>query len=114
RAAGKRLGRARTARFHAVGRARTRPRAGTTGRRRALERVMTTNRYTYRGAGKQLRRPQGRPDTLSGTLSGQRATRAAGYGSETSPSRAGEEGSTMILLRREIGDVLRDARQRQG
>src|SRR5688572_18423955 len=37
----------------------------------------------------------------------------AGYG-KSKPNEPGKGGKTMILLRREIGDVLRGARQQQG
>src|SRR5690606_21801688 len=88
----------------------TRGATGTSRRAIALTTVMITTRYIDSGDEITLRRPQGRPTVRSTP----RQTPRPGYGRTTAPNRAGEEGSTMISLRREIGDVLREARQRQG
>ncbi|WP_434056339.1 helix-turn-helix domain-containing protein [Georgenia wangjunii] len=65
--------------------------------------MTTTQRHP-----RSTNRPTGRADTRPRP----RATQGAGYGRTMQATR--EEVRPMVVLRREIGDVLRGARQRQG
>src|SRR5690625_3509264 len=82
-----------------------------------LDSVMTIRTHPSRpgGRNRQIAHPTGRSSTARAV-----PRTIAGYGRTPtspvtgSPVIAREEGRTMMLLRQEIGDVLRHARQRQG